>query len=272
MNNFYLLNEALSASSISELENGILSLNDISIQRNALTDALMKHESIWEYNIQFGRMVELYYSIVSKELQRLVPKVFESFQNYPEYLSNEIEFDLRFPDECNGFVGVNFQSTTIPISRQITDVKSFNLFKVNCVKDNAYNSFDNFWESREILFPNLIFCNNVHQQISHFSLNDDRFKLINDKLKKLDGFAGKWNNGTFEFNKMGLDCSPDTPSRIANTLSFRTFRCPDDLERIFSLHIKWYFGGEPFRLYFYPDPNTIKVYIGYIGPKDDIGF
>lgn len=272
MNNFYLLNEALVASTISELENGILSFNDILIRRNALTDVLMKHESIWEYDIHFGKVVDLFYSIVSSELQRLVPKVFESFHNHPKYLSTEMEFDLQFPDDCNGYVGINFQPTAIQISRQVTDVKSFEIFKINCVIENAFNSFDDFWTSKEIIFPNLSFCENVYQQIAQFSLGDDRFKLIKDKLKKLDEFAGKWKSGPFEFNKMGLDCSPDTPSRISSTLSLRTFRCADDLERVFSLHIKWYFGGEPFRLYFFPHAETNKVFIGYIGPKDDIGF
>jgi len=92
---------------------------------------------------------------------------------------------------------------------QVIHSALFDQFKNNCITLNAYNSIANFWAARQVLFPNLIFCERVFQQ-------------------RLDQFAGKWNNGVFDFKNLGLDCSPDTPNRIANTLALRTFDCPLD--------------------------------------------
>ncbi len=272
MNNFFLLNEALNTASITELETGISNLNSILAVKNNATDNLIKHPSVWEHNNGHGLLIDFYFSVVSKETQRLVPKFFESLNDYPNYISSEVQFDGYFPNECNAFKGINFSATSIPAATQVVDSISFNQFKNNCAVAKAHNSIPDFWNGRGELFPNLILCENVWQQIEHLSVRDDRFKLIGDKLKRLNAFTGKWTAGVFDYKSCGLDCSPDTPTRVANTIAFRTFACPEIGNQVFSLHAKWYFGSEPFRLYFFPEANNHKVYVGYIGAKDAIGF
>ncbi len=272
MNNFFLLNETLNTITIVEFENGISNLNSILSVKNDETDLLMMHHSIWEHNNGHGLLIDFYFSIVSKETQRLVPKIFESMNDYQNYISNEIQFDGFFPNDCNGFTGIEFSSTVILPSRQVIDSISFNRFKNQCVTAQAYNSIQDFWNSKSVLFPDLVFCDRVWEQIQHLSMDDDRFKLINGKLKRLNDFTNKWRTGVFDYKNCGLDCSPDTPTRVANTLSLRTFLCPAIGNKVFSLHVKWYFGSEPFRLYFYPEAGVHKVYVGYIGAKDEIGF
>jgi hypothetical protein len=123
-----------------------------------------------------------------------------------------------------------------------------------------------------VLFSNLIFCNNVKEQITSFPITDDRFTLIDEKLKVLNNFTGRWMAGAFDLKNLGMDSSPDTPTRINNTLKFRTFHCPGLGDRVFSYHSKWYVGNEPFRLYFFPESSNRKVYVGYIGEKEVVGF
>jgi hypothetical protein len=272
MNNFFLLNEALNTVAIDELEAGISNLNSILIERNANSDVLMKHHSIWEYHNGHGLIIDFYHSILSKEIQRLVPKFFESLIDYPNYISDDIQFDAYFPNDCNAHLGINFSTTTISIARQVPDRNSYIQFKNNCAVAQAHNSIQSFWDSRLALFPNLIFCEGVWGQIQHLSINDDRFKLINQKLKKLDEYTKDWVAGAFDYKNLALNCSPDTPTRVENTKALRTFMCPIIGNRVFSLHAKWYYGSEPFRLYFYPETINHKVYIGYIGGKDEIGF
>ncbi|PJJ06889.1 hypothetical protein CLU83_0003 [Flavobacterium sp. 1] len=272
MNNFFLLNEAIKDVTIEEFELGIEKLNKIQLASKKDADNLLIHEDFWQFKTDIGSMYNFTYSLVSNELQILIPKLFGSFTATQEYFSNELDFDNKFPNACNGFLGINFSNLGISEIKQITDEELFKIFKETCNANLEFTSIKGFWEIKENIFTKLVFCDNVLEQISHFSVNDDRFKLIFEKLKILNNFTKNWKTGNFEYKNLGLDNSPDTPTRIRNTESLRTFTCADIGPKIFSLHIKWSFGREAFRLYYYPDNVNKKVHIGYIGPKDDIGF
>lgn len=271
MNNFFLFKNALNSTTIDEFQKGIDALNEVVVNSNKNNDYFIRYEEFWTQECTHGFLYEIPEKL-GKEYIGLSYKLFNSFSPIPFDIENEVDFDTLYTNACNGFKGFDFTATVITSSRQITNLNSFNLFKANCVISSAYNSIQSFWDCKDTLFPNLIFCQRVWDQISHLSITDDRFRLINQKLKKLDKFTGSWKTGNFEHKNLGLDNSPDTPTRIANTLSLRTFDCPPLGNKVFSLHIKWSFGREPFRLYYYPHEPNHKVYIGYIGPKDDIGF
>lgn len=276
MNNFFLLSEAIETATISELQNGIINLNNVVTLKVTHRDNFLRGEGFWEFETSYGFMYELTYGVIDSELFGLVVKIFESFNSSPIYFSKEEDFDTIYPNECNGFVGINFTNTEISESRQIKDEHSFSTFVNNCTVEQtleeAYQSIDGFWNNREILFPNLVFCDRVKGQIQHLSVADDRFKLINEKLKILNKFTGLWTEGIFQYKSLDLDNSPDTPTRVRNTLNLRTFTCPDIGSQVFNLHIKWSVGSEPFRLYYYPCGINHKVYVGYIGAKSEIGF
>lgn len=271
MNNFFLFKDALNTATLGDFENGIKSLNDVVAKRNTQTDNLIRYEDFWMQSCIHGAFYELPLRL-SNEYKGLIVKLIRSFSPIPFDIPNEVDFDILYNNNCNGFKGFDFKPTAIPQNRQITDLVSFNRFKLNCANQVAYNSIQNYWDKRDILFPNLIFCERVWEQIRHLSVTDDRFRLIDQKLKRLNLFTGTWKHGNFDYASLGLDNSPDTPTRIANTLALRTFNCPGIGDCVFSLHIKWYFGGEPFRLYYFPNDANRKVYVGYIGPKDGIGF
>ncbi|MDX2130347.1 MAG: hypothetical protein SFU91_15030 [Chloroherpetonaceae bacterium] len=271
MNNFYLFKDALNTATLGDFENGIKSLNEVVAKRNTQTDNLIRYEDFWMQSCVHGVFYELPLSLTN-EYKGLVVKLFNSFSPIAFDIPNEADFDILYNNDCNGFKGFDFTLTAILPNRQIANLVSFNEFKFNCAKQVAYKSIQNYWDNRDILFPNLIFCDRVLEQIRHLSVNDDRFGLIDQKLKRLNLFTGTWKHGNFDYSNLGLDNSPDTPTRITNSLALRTFNCPGIGDRVFSLHIKWYFGGEPFRLYYFPNNSNRKVYIGYIGPKADIGF
>lgn len=271
MNNFFLFKDALNTTTLGDFENGIKSLNEVVAKRNDRTDVFIRYEDFWMQNCAHG----LFYEIVTKlknEYIGLSIKLFNSFTPIPIDIPNETDFDILYNNDCNGFKGFNFSATTISANRQVTGLMSFNQFKLHCANQTAYNSIQAFWDNKEILFPNLVFCERVWSQIEHLSVNDDRFGLINEKLKRLNSFTGTWMEGVFNYKNLGLNNSPDTPTRIANTVALRTFNCPAIGDRVFSFHIKWSFGSEVFRMYYYPNETNHKVYIGYIGSKDDIGF
>lgn len=271
MNNFFLLNESLNISAILDFELGIKNLTEIFIIKNSDLDTFLYHEDFWNYETHLGFIYDIPNKI-DNELVELFYKLFGSFNSIPNYITDEQCFDRIFNNDCNGFMGIDFSSTVITNERQIIDPTSFKLFKHKCAETIAYNSIQNFWANRTTLFPNLVFCEHVYGQIEHLSVNDDRFKLINNKLEVLNAFTNNWKDGAFEIKKLGLDNSPDTPTRVKSTSTLRTFSCPPIGDKIFSLHIKWYFGKEPFRMYYFPNEENHNVYIGYIGPKDEIGF
>ncbi len=271
MNNFFLFKGALNTETLSDFENGIKLLNEVVAQRNEKTDVFIRFEDFWMQNSVLGFFYEIPAQLKSEYIG-LSLKLFNSFAPIPIDIPNETDFDILYKHDCNGFTGFNFSSTVIQANRQVTDLISYNQFTLRCANQTAYESIQSFWEYKIILFPNLIFCDRVWAQIEHLSVNDDRFKLLNEKLKRLNTFVGTWKEGVFNYKNLGLDNSPDTPTRVANTIVLRTFNCPVIGDKVFSLHIKWSFGREFFRLYYYPNEANHKVYIGYIGPKGDIGF
>ena len=271
MNNFFLFKDALDIPTLADFEKAIKSLNEAVISRDKSYDNLIRYENFWAQKSIHGLFYEIPQKL-NKEYIGLCFKLFNSFTSIPIDIPNETDFDVLFNGDCNGFAGFDFSTTTIPATRQVTNLTSFNAFKLTCANQNAYNSIQDFWDNKEVIFPNLVFCERVFEQISHLSITDDRFKLINEKLKRLNYFTSTWKTGVFNYKNLGLDNSPDTPTRIASTLALRTFNCPQVGNKVFSLHVKWSFGREFFRIYYFPNEANHKVYIGYIGPKDDIGF
>lgn len=271
MNNFFLFKDALNVATIEDFEKGIKALNDVVTNKDKSSDTFIRYEGFWCQTCSLGNFYDIPRQL-NKEYINLSYKLFDSFVSIPFDIANETEFDTLYTNDCNGFKGFDFSATNILANRQIIDLESFSDFKHNCVSENAFDTIQTFWDSREILFPNLVFCDRVWDQISHLSISDDRFTLINQKLKRLDSFTSLWKTGVFDYKNLGLDNSPDTPTRVKNTQALRTFDCPGIGKKVFSLHIKWSFGREFFRLYYYPHDENCKVYIGYIGPKDDIGF
>lgn len=271
MNNFFLFKDALNTSTLAEFEMGIQKLNAVVAKQNQRTDIFLRYENFWTQNSSHG----FFYDIPAKltnEYIGLSVKLFNSFTSIPFDITNEIDFDTLYNNDCNGFTGFNFFATSIPSNRQINDLNTFNQFKFSCANQIAFTSIQSYWDNKETLFPNLVFCDRVWAQIENLSVNDDRFFLMHEKLKRLNIYVGQWKTGNFDYKNLGLDNSPDTPTRIASTINLRTFNCPNIGNRVFSLHIKWSYGREFFRLYYYPNDGDKKVYIGYIGNKTDIGF
>lgn len=263
MNNFFLLNEAVNLNDYKQFKEGIAELIAIEKEDN---DTFLKHNSIWEIPVITNNL----FSIRGQEENAIILFI-EQIKTINGYLNNQCDFDSTYADCCNAFLGIDFTKTAINNNERITNYYQFKKYKYNHI-----GTIDQFWKEKnhKHLYPNLVFCANVFEQISHLSPKDERFFLIKEKLLVLDNATKNWEQGYFDIKSLGLDCSPDTPDRIKKTLSKRTFHCPEIGDRVFSLHIKWYFGKEPFRLYFYPHNNETKniIYVGYIGNKVDIGF
>ncbi|MGX7689494.1 hypothetical protein ACWA1C_20175 [Flectobacillus roseus] len=263
MMNFFLLNEAIDVSDYDIFIEGIKLI--IGINKKAKYQYL-KHSSVWN----LPHISNLFYSRTQDN--QVIITYISQLSDSISYLSDESLFDSEHPDRCNGFLGIDFSTININSNRQITDERSCSNFESQCIQNFKFNSIDEFWDLKEDIFSDLVFCESIFEQISHFSVNDNRFKQIFEKLRILNNFTIGWSSGIFNHQKLGMENSPDTPNRIKSTLSLRTFDCPNIGAQVFSWHVKWYIGNQPFRLYYHASTIDHKVYVGYIGNKSDIGF
>jgi len=84
------------------------------------------------------------------------------------------------------------------------------------------------------------------------------------RLLTLDEVCEEWKEGPFP--DFSYKVTPESESTLKNPkfAKMRTFLCPPDDERLFSLHIR-VTPGE-WRIYFIADCPGKPVYVGYIGP------
>jgi hypothetical protein len=86
------------------------------------------------------------------------------------------------------------------------------------------------------------------------------------RLFELETSCKNWTVGAFDLDSLPSKTSPESESRLKRLKKQLTFRCPDNKERIFSLHVRMT-GASAWRLYFSTDLGIGKVIIGYIGLK-----
>lgn len=167
-----------------------------------------------------------------------------------------------FLDE-NGFVQENFV-TVRHVSRSI-HIETHSRWLEKKRQESLKRSID-LWERRQEFFPHLILCERIRSQLTtHFGLNSRYFNQLMDRLKKLDTFARNWTSGGFsqkELRKFGLIVSGESTQTMSRYEDTRRFRLPDGRKEIFDMHIK---SGD-LRFHFFPDENSHRVYVGYIGP------
>jgi hypothetical protein len=124
-------------------------------------------------------------------------------------------------------------------------------------------SWQQMWNERLQRYSHLDFCSAVEDQLRSLNPNGDMLLLIDKKLRKLEENADVWreNGGAWQADSLG-GASPESAPTLLQYGNERTFRCSDGTERLFSWHMKLA-GG--WRIYFFPEPETRTMYVGYIG-------
>lgn len=258
MNNFFLLNEAIDIADFQLFKEGMGELNNIKSNTQNNDDVFLKHDSI--YNLP---ILETLYSNTSYDGQ-IISQFIEQLRISENYLRDEVTFDSFFPNDANAFLGIDFSTLPISATKQIIDVTTFNAFKNTSLWDISYR---NLWEKRGDLFPNLILCGEVENQIAKTG-NSPILHQIIDRLTTLNDVAKEWKKRGNDFNyklanrSSSLRISPESEQTMKKYGNERVFSLPDGGRKTFELHIK---TGN-LRFHFYPDNNTKIIYVGYIGP------
>ena len=127
------------------------------------------------------------------------------------------------------------------------------------------SSGQDLWEKRLYLYPNLIFCGDVKDNLYRDS---EKYHIMNvmTKLNRLQEYFSTYD-GKYDPKELGMKArtESDTVKNDPTLRDLRLFRKPDGSEDYFYDHIGFsgkYSGG---RIYFLPDNDNRKCYIGYIG-------
>ena len=255
MNNFFLLNEAIDIKDFNAFKMG---LSELVVLEKADDDLMMKHESVYSLAI----MNDLYSNFGYDE--QIISTFIEQLSSTPDYIEDEVVFDTIYPNDANGFLGIDFTGVLISELKQITDSRSFASFKNRNLWDI---SFRNVRSKRALLFSNLTLCGEVEAQIS--KIGDSSFlNQIVDRLRSLDEAVAVWKkeSGDFSYKSVNrnypLRISPESDQTMSKYGNERLFSLPNGKRVHFVLHIK---TGE-LRFHFYADNIERNVYVGYIGP------
>lgn len=253
MNNFFLLNEAIDLDDYDTFIEGMSEL--VAIDKEQV-DVFLKHESLWNIPI-----INQLYANFGGFAEQAIYKYIEQLQPTTTYISNEKVFDELFPNLDNAFLGINFSSINISKERQIIDEAKYKEF---CKAVLWQVTYRNLWSKREKLFPNLILCGEVREQIEMIG-NSGHFNQIIERLKELNSAIANWTQGSFNYNHINqttsLRISPESDQTMRKFGSERVFSLPNGGTETFELHIK---TGD-LRFHFLPDNVNRKVFIGYIG-------
>ena len=130
---------------------------------------------------------------------------------------------------------------------------------------NDISSGQDLWEKRELLFPNLIFCECVKRQLYD---DPERYHIIKimERLQHLQNYFASYD-GIYDADRLGFSARSESDTVKSNpTLrNMRYFKKPNGEFSFFFDHLGFtgkYSGG---RIYFLPCDSEKKCYIGYIG-------
>lgn len=127
------------------------------------------------------------------------------------------------------------------------------------------SSGQDLWDKREQLYPNLVFCQNVKDQL----FDDSEKYHINAVMKKLNRFQEYFSNCNDSYDPkdlgMGARTESETVKSDADLRDLRRFKLPSGSEEYFFDHIGFSGKYSAGRIHFLPDNRNKRCYIGYIG-------
>lgn len=140
-------------------------------------------------------------------------------------------------------------------------------------RNDLLRSGRTIFDEKETLFPGLIFCGKTPQQLCNWSAGHIILHQVKEILTVLNHFCEVWGNDSFPayhhdaLKVLGLNHAVSgESSTVLNKPRLRAereFWLPCGRKEVFQNHAKLNNG---FRLHFFPEPDSKKIYVGYIGP------
>ncbi|GEP49835.1 hypothetical protein FNO01nite_05070 [Flavobacterium noncentrifugens] len=148
-------------------------------------------------------------------------------------------------------------------SEHYNDIIADNVRKLNSALYSSINSGNELWTNRDVLFPSLIFCDDLEVYLR--TLSGIEFKNLFKRLKNYQSYFSNWLHGDFDRLAVTGNARIESTSREIKFVKELTIKCPDGNSRFFTFHCDY--GDRANRMHFFPDTGTKKCYIGYLGKK-----
>lgn len=184
-----------------------------------------------------------------------------SFDNSSEWDAHLIEFDVMEYSEEKQILQ---SSEKVKHSSKLLHLDLINEW-IEDKKKSAIANGKLLWLKRKELFPHLVFCESIENQVTSFTGSQSQFHAIVKRLFELEKFCSSWQTGLFNGEDLPSKVTPESDSRLAKFRDRFTVICPDGESRLFSWHARYTPGAG--RIHFAPDNSKRIVYIGYVGPK-----
>jgi len=171
---------------------------------------------------------------------------------------NRLELEVRRFDENEDLIDERLE--IIHASRR-NHVQEHSDWINNRIRSRVVNGLE-LWNRKDELFPSLIFCEAVSEQLQSLGAENPILQLVKNRLSELEDYCKGWTDEAFEPKSL-RNVSPESQVTLQNPKysKERTFLCPDGKDRVFSWHTKLSFG---WRIYFFPNEQR-KMIVGYVG-------
>ncbi|WP_448826847.1 hypothetical protein [Capnocytophaga bilenii] len=258
MFNFYLATIGYENASVAELEEHFKTLNVIhSAQREE--EVFLKSDAFWDIKtLDDIYIVEAIEKFSEGQFVGTTYGLLEQISPIQNFRTLD-EIDTHYPQKNNAFWGAQFEITD---ERHINSEEKYHSFKKQKIR-NITKGIE-IWERRSLLFKRVELCSGVEAQLKSVGYTGQ----ILEKLLILDEYCQtNWLKGCFSYmnanGQVALNISLESVSTMNDPRKkqMRMFKLPNGKTECFELHIK---TGD-LRFHFFPDNNSLKIYIGYIG-------
>ena len=258
MFNFYLATIGYENASVAELEEHFKTLNVIhSAQREE--EVFLKSDAFWDIKtLDDIYIVEAIEKFSDRQFVGTTYGLLEQISSIQNFCTLD-EIDIHYPQKKNAFWGAHFEEEN---DRHIDTEEKYHSFKEQKIQEITKGI--EIWERRSLLFKRIELCPGVKTQLKSIGYTEQ----ILNKLLELDSYCQNyWQKGTFSYKDANeyasLKISPESASTMSDPKKkqMRLFKLPNGETECFELHIK---TGD-LRFHFFPDNNSLKIYIGYIG-------
>jgi hypothetical protein len=258
MFNFYLATIGYENASVAELEENFKTLNEIHSARRR-EEVFTKSNAFWNIKtLDDIYIVEAIEKFSDGQFIGTTYGLLEQISSIQNFRSLD-EMNFYCTEKYKAFWGAHFEEEN---ERHINTEEKYHSFKEQRIKDITQGI--EIWERQLLLFKRIELCLGVKTQLESIGYTEQ----ILEKLLILDKYCQDyWIGGSFSYmnanQRVALNISPESDSTMndAKKKQMRMFKLPNGKTECFELHIK---TGD-LRFHFFPDNNSLKIYIGYIG-------
>lgn len=204
---------------------------------------------------------QIIYSYPDYRIADLVRYIQNKLKIAKQAFSHPNDMDVELSHTHNAFIGIIYPPE-IKSDRHITSTDEKLIF---ITSHTIVIPQPDFWQSRDTLFPRIVFCNVPEETITGEKYRD----YFEKTFKDIQSFCeNTWLTGSFNLQSFQKTCIPnasDESDSVYNDPKLRAFResnIPNNGKQFWPLHIK---KGGNLRIHFWPDNKNRKIYITYIG-------